>query len=362
MPDTGPGTGTEGRTDTGTEGRTDTGAQTTAEAQPSFPEARAASTQGNTVSMLGNQLGSTFSTVLPSSSSSRSFATTVVPAVRGFRISENESPAPIDRVLFNFNYFEDVNNSVNRRFGGALSDVRVYRETFGVEKTCLDGNLSIGLRLPIDTLNADTTLSTINGDHTDFGDITLILKYALLNDPHAGRTLSVGLATTFPTGPSSFAGSGITTFHETVLQPFAGYLCNMGSFFVHGFIGFDVPTDSNDVTDFFYSAGAGYHLGGGCQDGSRLIADVVPTLEAHLTDPLNHRGAFRLDDPAASTDTLSLTGGVTVVFGRGCTLALGLNTPITGPKPYNWEFLAQFNLRFGAWRGVPGGPTSILGF
>jgi hypothetical protein len=365
MPDTGPGTGTEGRTDTGTEGRTDTGAQTTAETQPSFPEARGAAVQGNTVAMLGNQIGTSgFSTALPptsSTSSSHNFAASVVPAVRGFRISENESPQPIDRVILNFNFFDDVNDSVNRRLGGTLHDLQVYRETLGVEKTCLDGNASIGLRLPLDTLRADSEDPALKGTNTDIGDLTVILKYAFWRNCETGSVLSGGLAATFPTGPRSFADSGLTTFHNTVLQPYVGYLCNRGDFFVHGFIGFDVPTDSNDVTDFFYSVGAGYHLGGN-HNGGGFISDIIPTLEAHLNDPLNHRGAFRLDDPAASTDSLSLTGGVTLIFGRGCTLALGMNTPVTGPKPYNWEFLCQLNLRFGRWAGVPGGPTSILGF
>jgi hypothetical protein len=365
-PDTGTGTGTEGRTDTGT--------QPTAEQAPSFPQSRGPSVQPSSVAMLGAQIGtasnpgtanppsSSFSTSTPSSSGHRSFGTVLVPAVQGSRISEDESPRPYDRVYLNFNYFDDVNDALNRRLGNTIHDIQVYRETLGVEKTCLDGNASIGLRLPLDTLRAGSLDPTLGKNSTDIGDLTAIVKYAVLNDCETGNTLCVGLAATFPTGPRTFADSNITVFHDTVLQPYAGYICNSGDFFVHGFIGFDVATDPNDVSAFFNSIGIGYHVNR-CQGGDRFITDIIPTLEAHLVDPLNHRGSFRLDDLAASTDVLSLTGGVTIEFSHGCTFALGLNTPITGPKPYNFEFLAQLNWRFGPRAaGLAGGPTSMLGF
>ncbi len=41
----------------------------------------------------------------------------VVPAVRGFKIADNQSPRPTDRVFGSFNYFDNVNRPLNERLG-----------------------------------------------------------------------------------------------------------------------------------------------------------------------------------------------------------------------------------------------------
>jgi hypothetical protein len=307
------------------------------------------------VNMQGNQLGFPTLVFVPSPSApNRGLNATgvLVPSVRGFRISEDESPAPQDRVYFGFNFFENVGRSVSERLGLPIHDVRVYRYTFGLEKTCLDGDVSVGLRVPVDTLSSKSVFSNLNGDNTDWGDLTVILKAALLRDCQSGSLISAGLAVTAPTGPSGFAGSSFTVFRDTVLQPFGGYIWNAGNCFVHGFTAVDVPTDSRDVTYFFNDIGVGYHLRRGCGCGDRRITDIIPTVELHLSDPLNHRGAFRVSDPAGTADILDLTAGVTLEFNRRCTLALGVVTPLTGPKPFDYELLAQFNFRFGGGRAA----------
>ena len=79
----------------------------------------------------------------------------------------------------------------------------------------------------------------------------------------------------------------------------------------------------------------------------RLLTAVIPTFEAHVNDPLNHRGAFNFADPAGTADWVDLTSGVTFEFRRRATLAVALVTPVTGPKPFDFEVLAQLNVRFG---------------
>ena len=70
---------------------------------------------------------------------------------------------------------------------------------------------------------------------------------------------------------------------------------------------------------------------------------VVATAEAHVNTPLNHRGA---ETGVQLPDTVSFTGGVH--FGIGCRslLTIGVNTPITGPQPYDFEAIAQINFIF----------------
>src|SRR5947199_364940 len=78
----------------------------------------------------------------------------LAPSVRGFKISENQSPQPQDRFFYTFNYYYNLNSAVDRRFDTPINDLRAYREILGFEKTFDQGRASIGLRMPIDTLFA----------------------------------------------------------------------------------------------------------------------------------------------------------------------------------------------------------------
>jgi hypothetical protein len=271
-------------------------------------------------------------------------AAALVPGVRGNKIADNETPRPTDRVYFSFNFWDDLNESANRRRGSDLHDLRAFRETFGLEKTFLDGDASLGLRLPLNTLDADSSLPGRGVSATDVGDLVVILKYAFWQDRATGDLLSAGLLITTPTGPDSFAGAGrFTGLHETTLQPFLGYVFNWGDFFLHGFSSVDVPTDSRDVTVLYNDVGVGYFLYRG--DGGPLTA-VVPTVEVHVNTPLNHRGVLGSTDPAGTPDWVDLTVGTNVEFYQRTRLAVGVVTPVTGPKPFNFEVLAQLRWRF----------------
>jgi hypothetical protein len=269
-----------------------------------------------------------------------------VPGVREFKIAENESPRPQDRAYFFFNYWDDLNDAANRSRGTDLHDLRAFRESFGLEKTFLDGDASIGLRLPLNTLDETSSLPGQGGSSTDVGDLVLILKYAYWQNRQTGDLLSAGLLLALPTGPSSFAGaSRLAGFHETTLEPWVGYIWNYGDLYLHGFTALDVPTDWRDVTLLYNDVGVGYFLYRS-RDANRLLTAVAPTLEAHVNTPLNHRGVLGSTDPAGTPDVVNLTLGTNMEFYDQARLAVGVVTPVTGPKPFNMEVLAQFRLRF----------------
>jgi hypothetical protein len=47
---------------------------------------------------------------------------------------------------------------------------------------------------------------------------------------------------------------------------------------------------------------------------------------------------------------------VTFEFNRRSTLAAAIAAPVTGPKPFDFEVLVQFNWRFGPWASrIPAG-------
>jgi hypothetical protein len=284
--------------------------------------------------------------------------TVPVPGRGGFKIAENESPKPEDRVFFTYNYYDNLRGpadgsdvgftrTTQTTFAGfpatvvtqvpgiAPPRVDLHRQLFGFEKTFLGGDASFGLRAPLFQQNGDGAF-----DQDDFGDLSIIGTYAFVNDDATGDVISAGLMITTPTGPAvpTFAGD----IRSVLLQPFVGWIAtNQDRFFIHGFTSLVVPTDSRDVTLLFNDVGIGYWLYRAEDD--RILTAVVPTLEVHVTTPLNNR-----DDtaPIFFPDTVVLTGGVHLGLWGQASLTLGLATPVTGPRPFDVEAIAQFNLRF----------------
>jgi hypothetical protein len=247
-----------------------------------------------------------------------------------FKIADNESPRPQNRLFFDYNYYNNANITVP-----GLSQSDVHREVFGFEKTFLDGNASFGLRAPLIQVTGDGSVRS-----SDFGDLSIVLKYAWINDCATGNVLSSGLVVTTPTGPDLNTVDG--NIHPTLLQPFVGVIWGMDNFYVQGFSSVCVPTDSRDVTLFLNDVAVSYRLY--CNRGSdQLVTSVTPSFEVHVTTPLTHRNA---DAVIFIPDVVVLTGGVHVGLGHRSTLSLGVGTPITGPRPFDVEGLAQLNFRF----------------
>jgi len=250
-----------------------------------------------------------------------------------FKISENESPLPTDRVFFNYNYFDNVTHGTPFAVGSANLD----RETVGFEKTFLGGDGSFGMRLPFLQLTGNDLI-----DQSVVGDLSLVFKYALINDRENNNVLSAGMVLTVPTGPAIDI-LGESDVNSVVFQPFAGFIYHFNrDLFVQGFSSLAVPTDERDVTLLFNSLAAGYYL---CRDSSKedLLQSIVPVAELHLNTPLNHRGADTL--PIGYPDALDATLGCYFNFSHA-TLGTAIGFPLTGPKPYNVEATVSLNIRF----------------
>ena len=256
-----------------------------------------------------------------------------------FKVAENETVRPTDRIFYNYNYFSDVNrgNNINGE------QLNIHRQTIGFEKTFLDGNASVGVRLPfLHNLNGTTNN---NQDDTLIGDLTFIGKYALINDRATGTVISLGLAVTAPSGqiPVGFDPSRNQQIHSTVLQPFIGWNVNVTpDLFLHGFTSLAIPTDSRDVSFLFNSVGVGYWLYRA--PPSNAVTGVIPTFEVHVNTPLNNR---EFGVPETFDTTVNVTGGVHVVFLDRFMFGAAVGAPLTGPRPFDLEVIANFNMRFG---------------
>jgi hypothetical protein len=270
-------------------------------------------------------------------------ATFFVPAENhNFKIADNESARPQDRLIGNFNFFNFVEGQANAKMGANVGTVNFYRETVGFEKTFFDGYASIGMRLPFDLLDVG---SPVNLQSADAGDLTIILKSILWQDTESQYLISGGLAVITPTGPVALGGNGfaVDVFNSTQLEPFLGFLWAPGNFFLQGFFSVDIPTDPNDVIFMFNDWGVGYFVFR--NRPSSFITALAPTIEVHVNNPLNHRHPSN-DCMFGLPDWVDLTGGFTVEFNRRATLAVGISAPVTGPKPYALEAITQLNIRF----------------
>jgi hypothetical protein len=246
-----------------------------------------------------------------------------------FKITENESPRPQDRAFATYNYFNNVSPVPG------LRQTDVHREVIGFERTFLEGDASFGMRLPILQVYGDQNIM-----HQDIGDLTVVMKFAFLNDHETGNVASAGVVLTFPTG-GSFLPRGTPDIHDTLIQPWVGGIANFGDFFLMGFSSFVIPTDSRDVLFWANDLSLGYRAYS-CNEG--LITSITPMLEGHLITPLNHRGINTF--PIGLQDIFDVTFATRFGIGQQATLGLGLVVPLTGPKPFDWEAQVQFNYNF----------------
>jgi hypothetical protein len=253
--------------------------------------------------------------------------------VSSFKISENESPRPLDRVFVTGSFYSGVDRSLFAPGGPAPN---VYREMLGFEKTFLQGDASVGVRLPYFQLTGDPQIQ-----ETRIDDVSVLFKYAYVNNRATGNVCSAGLVVTAPTGPGLHL-LGQSMVNPTYFQLWHGGIWNWHDLFVQHFIALAVPTDARDVTLFFKSVAFGYWLYR-TNDPDRVLTAIVPDAELHLNTPLNHRGLG--STPIGFPDALDFTGGFYFFF-RRAVLGVAAGAPLTGPKPYDYEVNTNLNFRF----------------
>lgn len=246
-----------------------------------------------------------------------------------FKISEVESPNPVDRVYLTYNYFNNVaGGTLDPRGSGQLD---IHRQVLGIEKT-IGENMSVGVRIPFyQQYGVD-----LYEDGFQFGDISVIGKYALYNDLETGNCLSGGLVVTIPIEDQFSDG--------VLLQPFVGTTLNFDKLYVMSFSSVAFGTDGGTPWLSSFDLAIGYRL----LECDGLISYITPATELHYTFPLNNRG---LDRGYTGTELVFpqqviLTNGVHIGLGDAARLSIGGAIPITGPKLYDWEGTVQLNLFF----------------
>jgi len=279
------------------------------------------------------------------------------------KIAEGESPRPIDRVFYKFNYYNNLNKPMWADPTEPIHNVDLYRHVFGFEKTFLDQRVSVGLRVPFYTLDAeakdfqlvpDPNTGALVGapggpgfNTTQFGNVSAIAKGVLWEDHQTGSLISAGATISFPTSSSRKINPGQSTL--AYFQPFGGFILSRGDLFIQGFTSITLPVAHAESIVLFNDLGVGYYVYRANERSGGLTA-VAPTVELHMANPLRSPdpgvNLFGIVDDEKLHNVIDVTLGTTLEFGARATLGAGLVFPLTGPKPFDVEALVQLNYRF----------------
>jgi hypothetical protein len=269
-----------------------------------------------------------------------------LPWVRGYKMADNQSPRPMDRVYAAFNFFDDMNT--RNLTGAGIHDVKIFREYFGIEKTFFEGNASVNLRLPVNSITAQGVSPR---GSTAVGDLSILMKFALWQDRSTGDLISAGMGIGTPTGPAAFAGASYARApNPAFVQPFLGFIKTFGNFYTQGFTAVDVPFDVNVVTIYYNDLGMGYFFR--ASDPEQFLTGFAPSMEVHVNTPLNHRHASAAD-PAGTFDIVNLTFGLTAVTRQRAMISVAFVEPVTGPRPFSGELAVLLNWFYGRSRPAP---------
>lgn len=257
------------------------------------------------------QFGNFFSSGTFSYSEGAANGTTNYPIFGRVNVADNNSPIPTDRVYLLYNHFHNTsvsyyNDGINPS-EGAVSSANQY--SVGVERTLLDPRYSLELRLPLFT-NATASTATFDANVGCVGNLTVINKWSLYNDPTFALTAGLGIS--LPTGGDarfSIAGNtyAVLRNQSVHLQPFLGFLSTPTerSFF-QGFIQMDTPLNSNgirasgndrisDQAVLFLDVSAGHWLYRNIE--SRFLTGLAPIVELHYTTALQGARNVELGGP-----------------------------------------------------------------
>lgn len=297
------------------------------------------------------------------------------------KIADNTSPLPRDRLLFDYNLFDNVPLTP----GG----VDVHRFTPGFEKTFFDGMMSFEMKIPMAVTldNALVAGDVPNVSHGEFGNMALTVKSLLWH--RETWALSGGLTIGVPTADATtvaFANGtqAVEIKNEAVhLAPFLGFLWTPDErWFTQAFLQWDLAANDNSVsvlanqfdntltpigslhdTSFQYlDLGLGYWLYRNPDryvglTGLAGVAEVHWNTSLQDTVPVESQG-YRIGSFAGQIDVVDVTIGAHLEFANRTTVTLGYATPLGAgaDRGFDGEFRIMLNRYFGPrgrFEGIP---------
>ena len=298
------------------------------------------------------------------------------------KLSEDNNPLPRNRLIFNYDYFDNVPFTQN--------GINVNRFQTGFEKTFFNGRASFEMRLPFAGTIASTTIQGFEVKDTELGNLRMALKYLWTQNPYVN--FSSGLGLTLPTADDvaviSASGNLLYRFeNESVtLEPFVAALFTpTDRLFGQAWssVNFDTSGgtliyDRNvfggsgraDIVDrpmLAIDGQVGYWL---IRNECNTLRGLAPFVELHynrllgenrFANTLNNRSDGQgLQINAIGNDELNLTAGITSQIGNNLFLTLGGGAPLL--QQPNRTFDAQFGLRLNYLFGRSANPRVPSGY
>lgn len=288
---------------------------------------------------------------------------------RRFKITEQTSPIPMDRMFFNYHVFTNAVGDANG------NEIDLNRYVFGLEKTFWNGMASLEIRVPfeggVSSNQTQMIRSPIQNRGTEFGNISLVPKFLLLREP--GFALSTGLGIAMPTASDAVLESGSVRVEfeneSWQLQPFIGVYRCCGRSWCIFYTQADFTTVGDTVSSFDNSAmvdrgiynnqnllhfdlSAGYWL---YQNNRRRMRGIAGIGELHYTTTLNDPDSVTagrpsngdvLTNPYGSLNSLNLTAGIRLFVGDNNTVTFSGAAPLRkgdGSDLFDGEISLQIN-------------------
>lgn len=309
---------------------------------------------------------------------------------RRFKIGENQSPIPTDRIYASYHHFHNPLLLIDPL--GRVADVNFDRVTAGLEKTFCSGMMSLEARVPFGRgLDSDQSGDVFgNFRATEFGNVVVIGKSYLLRS--CCWSLTGGVGVSIPTADDAryFDDTGLLvseiendSYH---IQPFLGMLWTPNDrLFFESFVAADFDANGyevlvgesilgpdtrqkvgtyNDQSLLIVDLKLGYWLLRNPHCSHGCIAGVAPTVEVHYTSTMQEADEVFfgsqtvISDPLNRWENVNLTAGLQFLLWNESILTVYGVAPLheddaplegfdaTVSSNFDAEFGVQFNCYF----------------
>lgn len=292
-----------------------------------------------------------------------------------YNIAENNSAVPVDRVYFVYNGFFNAISSSSGFGPASIQSIDLHRYVAGLEKTFLDGNMSIDVRMPLlSGFNLNNSIS--ESELGNVGNLTMFLKGLVYGDEDVA--FSTGLGIGLPTGSdlhtrtvAPFANEFLTVRNQGVrLIPFVAGTMNLSDkWFLQSFGQMNFAASGNEVVNqngvvgvfneqnlLQTDIGVGRWI---WQDSQRpVFTGLAGIFELHYTTTIQDTdriglgsNSFLVGDLSNSAnrqDLLNLTSGIQAQLGALSALRVGAVVPVreTPDRVFDSEIQVSFNRKF----------------
>lgn len=283
------------------------------------------------------------------------------------KIADDNSPLPRDRFIFNYDYFN------NASLG---SGIDVSRISLGVEKTFLDQQASVELRIPFaSTLDSTSTADGMTGRATEFGNIHVTLKALLYSTRNV--FLTAGLGFSLPTAADTRVrlsdGTDMVRIRNQsllVTPYFSALYAPDDRLFAQLWMAWNFDTNGN-ATDVNFDFGGLRQVGRvndqtlaqidtqlgywvyRAADPSARLQGIAPFVELHYNGTVGRAdvlsaGGFQIGTQG-SLNELNLTLGATAQIGTNFLLSTGLVVPLRDnfDRSFDYQLGVRGTLFFG---------------